>query len=143
MKFEFGNNIERHPYRPLPEAEKQGLTEEEIFQKEYGLYTDFVYRREWVDKFKEIYGREPEPRELWWKKYKAVMNTSTKRKRPKYSKLGKQIKKKLIDKRMTACELAGMLGISPQYLNLIIHGERSGEKYAERIREILEIDTAA
>ena len=40
MKFEFGNNIERHPYRPLPEAEKQGLTEEEIFQKEYGLYTD-------------------------------------------------------------------------------------------------------
>lgn len=54
--------IERHPYRPLPEAEKQGLTEEEIFQKEYGLYTDFVYHRKWVEKFKEIYGREPEPR---------------------------------------------------------------------------------
>ena len=70
------------------------------------------------------------------------MKTNTKRKRPKYSKLGKQIKKKLIDKRMTACELAEMLGISPQYLNLI-HGERSGEKYAERIREILDIDVAA
>ena len=40
MKFEFGNNIERHPYRPLPEAEKQGLTEEEkneqaALRKEY------------------------------------------------------------------------------------------------------------
>lgn len=34
-----GNGVERHPYRPLPEAEKQGLTEEEIFQKEYSLYT--------------------------------------------------------------------------------------------------------
>ena len=45
MKFEFGNNMERHPYRPLSEAEKQGLTEEEIFRKEYGLYTDFVYHR--------------------------------------------------------------------------------------------------
>lgn len=44
---------------------------------------------------------------------------------------------------MTACELAEMLGISPQYLNLIIHGKRSGEKYAQRIREILEIDVAA
>lgn len=53
--------IERHPYRPLSEAEKQGLTEEEIFRKEYGLYTDFVYHRKWVEKFKEIYGREPEP----------------------------------------------------------------------------------
>ena len=59
MKFELGNIIERHPYRPLPEAEKQGLTEEEIFRKEYGLYTDFVYHRKWVEKFKEIYGREP------------------------------------------------------------------------------------
>ena len=67
------------------------------------------------------------------------MNTSIKRKRPKYSKLGKQIKKRLIDKRMTACDLAEMLGISPQYLNKIIHGE----KYAERIREILDIDVAA
>jgi hypothetical protein len=61
MKFELGNIIERHPYRPLPEAEKQGLTEEEIFRKEYGLYTDFVYHRKWVEKFKEIYGREPKP----------------------------------------------------------------------------------
>lgn len=65
------------------------------------------------------------------------MNTSIKRKRPKYSKLGKQIKKRLIDKRMTACDLAEMLGISPQYLNKIIHGERSGEKYAERMGDAM------
>lgn len=51
-----------HPHRPLSEAEKQGLTEEEIFQKEYGLYSDFVYNRKWIDKFKETYGREPVPR---------------------------------------------------------------------------------
>lgn len=57
-----GNGVERHPYRPLPEAEKQGLTEEEIFQKEYGLYTCFVYDQKWIDKFKEIYGHEPELR---------------------------------------------------------------------------------
>ena len=57
----FVDTIKRHQYHPLPEAEKQGLTEEEIFRKEYGLYTDFVYHRKWVEKFKEIYGREPEP----------------------------------------------------------------------------------
>ena len=71
------------------------------------------------------------------------MNTSIKRKRPKYSKLGKQIKKRLIDKRMTACDLAEMLGISPQYLNKIIHGVRPGNKYLAEISRILEIDLAA
>lgn len=57
----FVDTIKRHQYHPLSETEKQGLTEEEIFRKEYGLYTDFVYHRKWVEKFKEIYGREPKP----------------------------------------------------------------------------------
>ena len=34
-----------------------------------------------------------------------------------YSKLGKQIKKKLIDNNMTAAQLADALGTTPQYLN--------------------------
>lgn len=71
------------------------------------------------------------------------MNTSIKEKQPKYSKVGKQIKKKLIDKNMTARELADQLGTSPQYLNLIIQGKRSGKKYLEEISRILEINIAA
>ena len=71
------------------------------------------------------------------------MNTSIKRKRPKYSKLGKQIKKRLIDKNMTARELADQVGTSPQYLNKIIHGVRPGNKYLAEIGRILEIDLAA
>lgn len=60
-----------------------------------------------------------------------------------YTAVGKQIKKRLIDKDMTASELAGVLGTTPQYLNKILHGERSGEKYIEAICQILGIDIAA
>lgn len=60
-----------------------------------------------------------------------------------YSELGKQIKKGLIDKDMTASELADVLGTTPQYLNKILHGERSGEKYMEAICHILGLDIAA
>ena len=56
-----------------------------------------------------------------------------------YSKLGKQIKKKLIDNDMTAAQLADALGTTPQYLNKILHGERSGEKYIEKIKQLLNI----
>lgn len=69
------------------------------------------------------------------------METGTSKK--EYSKLGKLIKKKLIDKNMTAVQLADALGTTPQYLNKILHGERTGEKYIEDIRRILGIDTAA
>ena len=55
----------------------------------------------------------------------------------KYSTIGKQIKKQLIDKNMTAKQLADQIGTSPQYLNKIIHGERSGEKYIDAIKQIL------
>lgn len=61
----------------------------------------------------------------------------------KYSKIGKKIKKRLIDKDMTAKELADALNISPQYLNKILHGERSGKKYLQAISLILELDIAA
>lgn len=56
-----------------------------------------------------------------------------------YTEYGKQIKKALIDKDMTASELAALLGTTPQYINRIVHGQRSGDKYAGEIRRILEI----
>ena len=40
---------------------------------------------------------------------------------------------------MTAKQLAEMLGTTPQYLNKIIHGEKSGQKYIEEIKRILDI----
>ena len=64
------------------------------------------------------------------------MRASNKR---NYSNLGKQIKKKLIDNDMTAAQLADALGTTPQYLNKILHGERSGEKYIEKIKQLLNI----
>ncbi|MDY2655010.1 MAG: helix-turn-helix transcriptional regulator [Eisenbergiella porci] len=57
----------------------------------------------------------------------------------KYSPLGKQIMKRLVDKNMTAKQLADALGTTPQYLNKILHGERSGEKYMEALRGLLDI----
>lgn len=70
------------------------------------------------------------------------MKTSTSGNR-EYSQFGKLIKKKLIDNGMTARQLADALGTTPQYLNKILHGERSGGKYIADIRKILEIDIAA
>ncbi len=57
----------------------------------------------------------------------------------KYTPYGKKIMKQLIDRDMTAKQLADELGTTPQYLNKILHGDRSGAKYAEAIKRILGI----
>lgn len=57
----------------------------------------------------------------------------------RYSAFGKKIVKQLVNKNMTAKQLADALGTTPQYLNQIIHGERSGKKYIEAIKNILDI----
>lgn len=44
---------------PLTEDQKKGLTNEQIFAKEYGLYTSWFYSKYWTNKFKEIYGCMP------------------------------------------------------------------------------------
>lgn len=67
---------------------------------------------------------------------KAVMQTSQTKTR-KYSAFGKKIMKQLIDRDMTAKQLADELGTTPQYLNKILHGDRSGAKYIEAINRIL------
>lgn len=56
-----------------------------------------------------------------------------------YSDFGKQVAKGLIDAEMSAQELAEKIGSSPQYLNKILHGERSGKKYRNAIKEALDI----
>ncbi|MDF2820628.1 MAG: helix-turn-helix domain protein [Clostridiales bacterium] len=57
----------------------------------------------------------------------------------KLTPLGRKIKKALVDKQMTQVELGIALGVSPKYINLIIHGERSGEKYLEQIFLLLDM----
>ena len=56
--------------------------------------------------------------------------------------LGKEIKKKLIDKEMTQKELADQLGVTKQYITKFITGTRTGEKYLCQIGAILDIDIA-
>ena len=56
--------------------------------------------------------------------------------------LGKEIKKKLIDKDMTQVELAEQLGVTKQYITKIITGTRTGDKYLCWIGAILDIDIA-
>lgn len=51
--------------------------------------------------------------------------------------LGKEIKRRLLELEMSQDELARAVGTSPQYVNHIIYGERSGEKYMEEIRRVL------
>lgn len=111
--------------------------DEYLIVKNTSEYTEVVSRME----LKRIVGRrKPRTRKLY--KIDQVVIETRAVKKQSYSKLGKVIKKKLIDKNMSARELAEALGTTPQYLNKILHGERSGEKYLQAIRDILEIDAA-
>lgn len=58
----------------------------------------------------------------------------------KLTPLGVAIKKALIDKGMTQVELADYIGVQPNYINLILHGERSGKKYLNHIASLLELE---
>lgn len=49
-------------------------------------------------------------------------------------------KKTLIEKGMTQVRLAQEVGTSNKYLNLILYGDRSGDKYLPMIVKILELD---
>lgn len=50
---------------------------------------------------------------------------------------GKEMKRRLLELEMSQEELASLVGTSPQYINHIIYGERSGEKYLDSIEQIL------
>lgn len=54
---------------------------------------------------------------------------------------GVEVKKKLIEIGKTQKQLAEEIGTSDVYLNLIIHGERTGKKYLNKIIEALNLDS--
>lgn len=68
------------------------------------------------------------------------MRKKRKKGKAKLTPLGKAIKKKLVDKGMTQKQLAEELGASETYLCDIFIGRRTGEKYLERMAQILKID---
>lgn len=53
---------------------------------------------------------------------------------------GITVKKRLIEKDMTQVQLAEIVGTSNKYLNLILYGDRTGEKYIDKIVTALELD---
>lgn len=53
---------------------------------------------------------------------------------------GMTVKKRLIEKGMTQVWLAEEVGTSNKYLNLILYGDRTGEKYIQKIISVLDID---
>lgn len=61
-------------------------------------------------------------------------------KKNRFSPIGKIIKKRLIDLNMTQQELAEKVGTSAPYLNFIIIGLRTGEKYIPLIEKVLDIN---
>jgi transcriptional regulator with XRE-family HTH domain len=58
----------------------------------------------------------------------------------KLTNFGKMVKKNLIEKGMTQVQLAQEVGTSNKYLNLILYGERTGNKYTLKIAQVLDID---
>ena len=59
--------------------------------------------------------------------------------RRKLTPFGKEMKLRLVELEMKQDELAELMGTSPQYINHIMYGERTGEKYIDRIRSVLGI----
>ncbi len=58
----------------------------------------------------------------------------------KLTPFGVLVKKTLIEKGMTQVQLAEEVGTSNKYLNLILYGDRSGEKYISSIANVLGLD---
>ncbi len=55
------------------------------------------------------------------------------------TELGKEVKKRAIDKNMTMVELAKTVGTTASYLDHIIYGRKSGQKYIGIIKQVLDI----
>ncbi|WP_107838935.1 transcriptional regulator [Metasolibacillus meyeri] len=53
---------------------------------------------------------------------------------------GKRIIKRLIDLGRTQVWLCEQVGTSKVYMNFILRGERSGEKYLQKIYEVLDLE---
>ncbi|KYG90857.1 transcriptional regulator [[Bacillus] sp. KCTC 13219] len=53
---------------------------------------------------------------------------------------GKKIVKRLVDLDRTQVWLCEQIGANKKYMNLILYGERSGEKYLRKIYEVLDLE---
>ncbi|KYG91234.1 transcriptional regulator [[Bacillus] sp. KCTC 13219] len=53
---------------------------------------------------------------------------------------GKRIVKRLVDLGKTQVWLCEQVGTSKMYMNMILHGERSGEKYLQKIYKALDLE---
>ena len=53
---------------------------------------------------------------------------------------GMLVKKTLVEKGMTQVQLAEKVGTSNKYLNLILYGDRTGDKYIGGIAKVLNLD---
>lgn len=60
-------------------------------------------------------------------------------KRRELTAFGMMVKKRLIELNMTQRQLAETVGIGEVYLNVVLHGERSGRKYKQAIIEYLDL----
>ena len=54
--------------------------------------------------------------------------------------IGILIKKRMVDLNMTKRDLAASIGANYNYITNIFYGERSGEKYMDKIAEVLNLD---
>lgn len=67
------------------------------------------------------------------------MNDMTKHNRPaERAELGREIKKRMIDLGISQREVARRVPMRYQYLNRVLKGEKSGDKYWPRIMEVLD-----
>ncbi|MBS3994811.1 MAG: helix-turn-helix transcriptional regulator [Alkaliphilus sp.] len=60
-------------------------------------------------------------------------------KKRRLTPFGDKVKERLIQMNMTQKTLAETVGTSNVYLSMILYGERSGEKYIDAIKEILDL----
>ncbi|MGB9781158.1 helix-turn-helix domain-containing protein [Caldanaerobacter sp.] len=57
----------------------------------------------------------------------------------KLTEFGKKVNDRLAELNMTQKELSRLIGTSEPYLSMILRGVRSGKKYKEKIKKILNI----
>lgn len=64
-------------------------------------------------------------------------------KKRELTEFGVAVKKRLVEMGQTQRQLAEAIGIQHVYLNIIIHGQRSGKKYIKAISNYLNLDPTA
>jgi transcriptional regulator with XRE-family HTH domain len=61
-------------------------------------------------------------------------------KKRRLTPFGEKVKKRLVELNITQKKLAEKIGTSDVYLSMILYGERSGNRYNEKIKKTLKLD---